>query len=655
MKKLFTIMGLVMISTFTFAQTIVSTTPQNKKVVLEEYTGINCQYCPDGHRIAQILKAAHPDSVFLINIHTGNYATPGTGQPDYRTAFGSALVAQTGLVGYPAGTVNRHSFGHGQTSDGLDNGTNIAESRGSWTEDAETILTQPSYVNVGVEAQMDYSTRLLTIHCEVYYTANSTVTSNKLNIVLTQNNVKGPQVSGSAYYPAMMTYNGLYRHQHMLRNMFTGQWGVTINNTNTAANTLKLDTTFTYTVPTSYISVTAYLAELEVVAFITEGNKEIISGDAGIVNPPTVDAGITSITGLPLIQCSNTGIVPTVVLKNIGTDVLTSATISYSIDNGTAITQTWAGSLASGATENVVITNPIVPTNGHHTIRSYTTLPNGTADMNDLNDDNYGGYNYYNIYSLFSATPVNQDFASTTFPPTNWIVDGIFWTKGTVNSFIAGSGSAKMNFYSAPQGATSDLYVSGIDLTSGTGNYLAFDYAYAQYNTGYNDQLQVQVSTNCGTTWTDIFNQSGASLTTNGGAFVGTAFSPTISQWVYTILDLSPFDGQTNVMIRFHATSDYGNNLYIDKVKTGLGYGIGENQNNNNIEVYPNPATDIVNIVNAGNSTIQMFDVFGKLIATENVLNNNFSLNVGEFATGTYILKITNSEGSISKKVTVIK
>ena len=33
------------------AQTNVSTTPENKNVVLEEFTGISCPYCPDGHAI----------------------------------------------------------------------------------------------------------------------------------------------------------------------------------------------------------------------------------------------------------------------------------------------------------------------------------------------------------------------------------------------------------------------------------------------------------------------------------------------------------------------------------------------------------------------------------------------------------------------------
>ena len=78
------------------AQTIVSTAPQNRKVILEEFTGINCVYCPQGHAIANTLKAANPNNFFAINVHVGGYATPGPGQPDFRTPFGSAIAGQIG-------------------------------------------------------------------------------------------------------------------------------------------------------------------------------------------------------------------------------------------------------------------------------------------------------------------------------------------------------------------------------------------------------------------------------------------------------------------------------------------------------------------------------------------------------------------------------
>src|SRR5690625_98554 len=117
-----------------FAQNLVSTTPQNKKVVLEEFTGINCVFCPDGHRIAQAIKDQNPDDVILVNVHVGNFANPGNGQPDFRTSFGTALANQSGLTGYPSGTINRHVF----------SGSTTALGRGQWTGAANQILQQES-------------------------------------------------------------------------------------------------------------------------------------------------------------------------------------------------------------------------------------------------------------------------------------------------------------------------------------------------------------------------------------------------------------------------------------------------------------------------------------------------------------------------------
>ena len=72
------------------AQTNVSTTPENKNVVLEEFTGISCPYCPDGHAIAEGIKNNNPGDVMLINIHTGGYATPQEAGTDFRTNYGAA-------------------------------------------------------------------------------------------------------------------------------------------------------------------------------------------------------------------------------------------------------------------------------------------------------------------------------------------------------------------------------------------------------------------------------------------------------------------------------------------------------------------------------------------------------------------------------------
>ncbi|MGZ3930262.1 MAG: hypothetical protein ACXVP0_02600, partial [Bacteroidia bacterium] len=68
-KQLLSLAAIGALSGSAFAQLPVSTAPQNKKAVLEEFTGVYCGYCPDGHQIATGLKNADPTNVVLINVH----------------------------------------------------------------------------------------------------------------------------------------------------------------------------------------------------------------------------------------------------------------------------------------------------------------------------------------------------------------------------------------------------------------------------------------------------------------------------------------------------------------------------------------------------------------------------------------------------------
>lgn len=241
------------------AQSIVSTEPQNKNVVLEEYTGIHCTYCPDGHRIAQGIADAHPGDVVLINIHQGSFATPGATEPDYRTPFGDALANQAGVNSYPSGTVNRHLF---------DGNTKTALSRGSWSAAADQILAMSSPVNIGVESFFNETTRELTVNVELYYTSSSAVATNLLNVALIQNNVIGPQTGGG------MGNN--YVHKHMLRHLLTGQWGEEIATTTQGTLVTR---TYTYTVPTAYTNIPCDVSNCDIAVFVTENHQEILTGD----------------------------------------------------------------------------------------------------------------------------------------------------------------------------------------------------------------------------------------------------------------------------------------------------------------------------------------------------------------------------------------
>ena len=171
MKKI--LLPVFFLSIFTVcAQTFVSTTPENRNIILEEFTGIHCGFCPDGHVVAQGIYDQNPGDVVLVNIHVGSYAQPSAGEPDFRTPFGTAIDAQAGVGGYPAGTVNRHQFSMTQNG-----GT--AMSRGDWSAASSQILNQTSYVNVDAQASIDVTTRELTVVVEGYYTGTSTANTNR--------------------------------------------------------------------------------------------------------------------------------------------------------------------------------------------------------------------------------------------------------------------------------------------------------------------------------------------------------------------------------------------------------------------------------------------------------------------------------------------
>ena len=361
------------------AQTFVSTNPENRNVVLEEFTGIYCGYCPDGHLKGQQLKDNNPGDVVLINIHTGSYATPSGNDPNYQTNFGAAIASQAGIAGYPAGTINRHAFGSWTQQGGT------AMSRGDWAAASGDIFPLPSPVNVAAVASMDIATGILTVDVEMYYTGNQTISSNALHVAVLQNNVEGPQ-SGSSGNPGSVLPNGNYNHQHMLRHLMTGQWGETIT---TISQGDFVSRQYTWTLPSNINNVDLDPTELEVVVFVSEDNQEIITGEyanTSVVFTNDYDANLTN-TSATDIMCVGATTDLEVTFKNYGNIPLTSLDINYSINGGSTTTYPWNGNLSSGATETVSIPQisltPIATNNVDVTLSN----PNGNTDQNTNNNN----------------------------------------------------------------------------------------------------------------------------------------------------------------------------------------------------------------------------------------------------------------------------
>jgi hypothetical protein len=74
----------------------------------------------------------------------------------------------------------------------------------------------------------------------------------------------------------------------------------------------------------------------------------------------------------------------------------------------------------------------------------------------------------------------------------------------------------------------------------------------------------------------------------------------------------------------------------------------------NKFSIYPNPTnTGFVNINSTNNELIKVrvFDVLGKQVLQSNVANNK--LNVSSLNTGIYILKLTQNNATVTKKLVI--
>lgn len=109
-------------------------------------------------------------------------------------------------------------------------------------------------------------------------------------------------------------------------------------------------------------------------------------------NQPTLpdDAGILSIVNPDGLFCTD-NFDPEVVLRNYGTNDLTSVDINYDIDGAGTQVFNWTGTLAAGATVNVTLPN-MTTTGGAHVFNAYTSNPNGNADSDPSNDASASNY-----------------------------------------------------------------------------------------------------------------------------------------------------------------------------------------------------------------------------------------------------------------------
>jgi hypothetical protein len=72
------------------------------------------------------------------------------------------------------------------------------------------------------------------------------------------------------------------------------------------------------------------------------------------------------------------------------------------------------------------------------------------------------------------------------------------------------------------------------------------------------------------------------------------------------------------------------------------------------LSVYPNPATNVVNITNTVNaiiSKIEMTDLNGRVVMSQNINATNGQVSISDLAVGVYMMKISTDKGTAVKKI----
>lgn len=350
------------------AQDFVSTDPANRNVVIEEFTGRNCGYCPDGHKVANQICHDNPGRVWAVNVHAGSFSPDS--YPNLNTSASSTILNGFGVSGFPMGVVNRSDY--------------TALSRGQWSSATSQQLNQAAECNVAGQAIINPATRTAKITVEVYYTGNSAEDANYLTVMMLQDSIWGSQSGGSSNPDQYV--NGQYCHMHILRSTVTPTWGDQI--APTTAGTL-ITKEYLYEIPEvigNPNGVEVDLDNITFLAFVSESVKTPGNATRPILNAcelatetgteEAIYPFITGVSSASGISCSQTRKF-NVNITNGGLDELTTIKFEVYVDGEYVKDHTWEGSLASYAATMFDIELDIP--GGTHSVEVRIVEANGTA------------------------------------------------------------------------------------------------------------------------------------------------------------------------------------------------------------------------------------------------------------------------------------
>lgn len=237
-------------------------TPQNRIVLLEEFSGVRCVNCPAGHEESKNIAAAHPGRFAYMVLHAGFLTAP---YPDSQQQFvieeTSFLYDFLEVLAVPAAAIDRVKFSNENTIALLNANT--------WAAKVEQELQKPTPANLYLTKEYDPDTRTLRVTAKISYT-QTVSTDNNLSIFITESHIIDPQLKPEG---ASSTVDPSYEHNHIVRDMLTAPQGIVLNADKTPGRVIVK--VFETNLPDNWVA-----ENCEITAFVHNAgdNKEILQG-----------------------------------------------------------------------------------------------------------------------------------------------------------------------------------------------------------------------------------------------------------------------------------------------------------------------------------------------------------------------------------------
>ena len=348
-------------------------------------------------------------------------------------------------------------------------------------------------------------------------------------------------------------------------------------------------------------------------------------------------------------------------LENIGLFTESNFPVYYQLDNGAVISETYPGNLApGGSATHTFATQVTFPGSGTYELKTWTGLVGDSTACNDTITQ------IITVASSISTFPLEEDFEGAFPPATAEIVnpDGdLTWTDANTTGADGNPTTASYinNFSYNAAGQEDELKFVNFDLsnvlTPATA-ILTFDVAYREYGGNFTDDMRIDVSGDCGLTYTQVYFKDGPTLAT-GPATTSNWEPSDASDWRNDTIDLSSYVGG-NAVVRFVNICGYGNNLFLDNINlTVQSFASLDELNNFDLTIMPNPA-NLETTVQFGQAlaeetTMSIVSMDGKVVLEETLATGTKSttIDVSQWEAAVYTVRFASDSQRAIRKIVI--